>query len=513
MAGDRYLGFFVFVAGGAVMAVEMAASRLLAPFFGSSLVVWANLIGIILIALSLGYWVGGRWADRWVPAPGAPAQPGAGARPLFDLGLLAGMLISIIPLWTRPFFAILQQGIWETPTAVLLASFCGAALAFFPPVFLLGTLSPYALRLATREVAQAGRVAGRLYAVSTAGSLFGVYAASFGAIPFWGTRATILACAALLILTAAIGRRSLWAFAALLVPLGLVLAQNGPVRERAGLLIEAETPYQFVQVAEQAGRRYLYINEGGGVQSVYDPDSALLGWYTDYFALLPFLLAEERRPARILSVGVAGGTIATTYERILRPSLAYRLEGVELDPALIGLAHRYFGLTERAMAVHAADGRLFLARQDESAPRQDIIVVDAYSREIYVPFHLATREFFALVKSRLTRGGLVSVNVNATGPETPLLRHLTTTVGAVFRHVAVFPVPDSLNYLVIGGDEPLRLAGLAERVPRPLASLAAAFGAALQEPPPRGRVFTDDWAPTELWTDWMAIDLQRVKMR
>lgn len=170
------------------MTVEMAASRLLAPFFGDSLVVWSNLIGIIMLGLAVGYYWGGRYADRH-PRP----------EPLFVAVLLAGLWVSLLPLITRPLFRLLPGDVFSTPAGLIVVSFAGASLAFLPPVILLGWVSPYVLRLLNQSVESSGRLAGRLYAISTVGSLLGTFLPSLVTIPWLGTAATLALAGALLI--------------------------------------------------------------------------------------------------------------------------------------------------------------------------------------------------------------------------------------------------------------------------------------------------------------------------
>ena len=229
----------VFLAGTGTMATEIAASRLLAPYYGSSTIVWANLIGLVLASLALGYWIGGRWADR---------RPSA--RLLGYIVLTGAAMVAIVPFLARPFLEISVRGIDTVSAGAVVGSFFAALFLFAPPVVMLGMVTPFAIRLATTSVAVAGAVAGRIFALSTAGSLVGTFVPALVTIPLLGTRrtlllaATILAAAATLVLP----RRYLVA------PLILLIAfafPAGVVKPRSGLIHERESRYQFIQVVER----------------------------------------------------------------------------------------------------------------------------------------------------------------------------------------------------------------------------------------------------------------------
>ncbi|MDI3328563.1 MAG: fused MFS/spermidine synthase [Alicyclobacillaceae bacterium] len=504
---------FVFVTGASVMTLEMAASRFAAPFFGTSLIVWANIIGLIMASLSLGYWFGGRLADR---------------RPswevLFSTVAAAGVLASAVP-WAGPWlFSQLSAGITGTPVHIILLSFFGIMILFAPPVFLLAMVSPFVLRLAGGGPEELGRTAGALYAWSTVGSIAGTFAAAFGFIPHLGTHLTLVLTSGLLVASAAAGltrrRPGLW-WTWLLLAVPLLTGLMGPkaVKPTTGLVFERETAYQYVQVLDLPdGSRALVFNEGGGVQSLRRPGDALLPRdYYSYAPLLPYLVADPGAPVRTLVIGAAAGTIPHLMDRYDRgdfPDL--HLEGVEIDPVVAQLGPRYFGLNPDRVAVRVGDGRSFLAG---SRDRWDIIVVDAYSQQIYIPFHLTTREFFSLAKAHLNPRGILAFNVNATSPDSRLLRSLLRTAGEVFPELEIIRVPDSYNYLVIASQSPIqtdRLELLARR--RPDLSIVARSALEGRLPGRAGRsdggiLLTDDRAPVEFLTDSMIWEEARRQLR
>src|SRR5205085_8189514 len=328
LPSPRRLGLVVFVAGAAALSLEICASRLLAPYFGASTVVWANVIGLILVYLSLGYWLGGKLADRR-PEP----------RLLGSLVLAAGLFIAATPFVARPLLDLALRGFDALAVGAGVGSFLAALGLFAVPITLLGMVSPFAIRLALADVSEAGQVAGRLYALSTVGSIAGTFVSALVTIEAFGTQRTMVGTAALLAFAATLllGPRAL-AAAALVA--GLLLVPPGAVKHTSGLLFETESPYQYVSVVRQAdGSRVLQLDEGVVAHSVWRRDTVLTGEYWDLFLLLPPLL--DRPPQRMLVIGNAGGTIARAYGRFY-PHV--RIDGVEIDPAVTRAGRRWLGL-------------------------------------------------------------------------------------------------------------------------------------------------------------------------
>jgi spermidine synthase len=482
------LGALVFGAGIGALATEITASRLLAPYFGSSTIVWANLIGIVLAALALGYWLGGRIADRR-PVPS-----------LLGAIVLAGAIaVAAIPFVAEPFLDLTVEGLDEASAGAVIGSFVAVLLLCAPPVVLLGMVSPFAIRLAVSSIETAGAVAGRLYALSTAGSLLGTFLPALVLIPAIGTQRTFLVVAALLAVSSCflLGARFL-AVAALLA--ALVGIPPGAVKEHEGLLHEETSFHQYIQVVEEDdGRRLLYLNEGVAVHSVWRPDSVLTGGVWDAFLALPPLLGRPLE--RVAILGNAAGTTARALG-VYYPEA--QIDGVELDPAVSRVGRRYFGLEDNPrLTVHDADARPFLRRTDE---RYDLIIVDAYHQP-YVPFYLATREFFALVRERLAPGGMVALNVAAVPDDKRLVAAIGRTVGAELPQVLEWPAL-RFNTLVLGLTEPLALDELRERLrsgPRDIAPLRELLARDVRPLDTPGRAWTDDRAPVEWVTDRMII--------
>ena len=482
------LDALVFGAGIGALATEITASRLLAPYFGSSTIVWANLIGLILAALSLGYWLGGRIADRH-PRPAV----------LGFVVLAGGLAIAAIPFVSRPFLDLTVQGLDDASIGAVVGSFFSVLCLFAPPVVLLGMVSPFAVRLAVSRVETAGAVAGRLYALSTAGSLFGTFLPALVLIPAIGTQRTFLVTAALVACSACfvLGLRYVVVGVALAA---LVAVPPGAVKRQAGVIHEETSFYQYIQVVQRPdGRRLLYLNEGIAVHSVWRPRSVLTGGEWDTYLALPPLLG--RRLERVAILGNAGGTTARSLG-VFYPQAA--VDGVELDPAVTRVGRRYFGLDDNPrLTVHTADARPFLRA---TRARYDLIFVDAYHQP-YVPFYLATREFFRLARERLAPGGILALNVAATPDDKRLVHDISGTVATEFPQVLEWPALH-FSTIVVGLTGPLTHEELTSRLrsgPAALAPLRKLL--AREERPVRASSdpWTDDHVPVEWVTDRMIV--------
>jgi len=482
------LGALVFGAGIGALATEITASRLLAPYFGSSTIVWANLIGIVLGALALGYWLGGRLADRR-PEPAL----------LGSIVLAGAVLVAVIPFLAEPFLDLTVEGLDDASAGAVIGSFVAVLLLCAPPVVLLGMVSPFAIRLAVSSIETAGAVAGRLYALSTAGSLLGVFLPALVLIPAIGTQRTFLVIAALLAVSSCflLGARYLVVGAVLSA---LILLPPGAIKPQEGLLHEETSYHQYIQVVEQEdGRRLLYLNEGVAVHSVWRPDAVLTGGVWDAFLALPPLLGRPLE--RVAILGNAAGTTARALG-VYYPEA--EIDGVELDPAVSRVGRDYFGLEDNPrLTVHDADARPFLRRTDH---RYDLIIVDAYHQP-YVPFYLATREFFGLVRERLAPGGIVALNVAAVPDDERLVRAIGRTIGAELPQVLQWPAL-RFNSIVVGLTERLAPRELERRLatgPADLAPLRDLIARDVRPLTAPGRPWTDDRAPVEWLTDRMII--------
>jgi spermidine synthase len=464
----------VFVSGGVVLGMEIAASRVLAPYFGNSLFVWGSLIGIVLAGLSIGYWLGGVLADRW-PHPGLLAAiMGLGA-----LGVLA------IPIIDGP----VLEAIVEWDPGPRLNPLLAAIALFGAPSIILAGVAPVAVRLHAQSLATLGQTAGRLFAISTAGSIAGTFATAFWLIPEFGTNQLLGIAAATLFATA-----TLFSLAERLIPIaavalaGTVLATAAAVAlapETGGRIAEAEatnwsplyrragsvrgqeppvvagltlryakdTRYHRLSVADDETNRYLrFDNTYQSGMPLARPFGTSFQ-YADYFHLA---LAYKSDVRDILFIGLGGGS---SPKRLWRDFPDLRIQAVELDPVVVDVAYRFFDLPrDDRLEVAVDDGRRYLDKDDR---KWDAILIDAFFADA-IPFHLFTAEFMELVRSKLNPGGVVITNTigSMAGESSRLFRSVYRTYRTAFPTVLVHPVKlpgdegdDTIRNLMLVGTE------------------------------------------------------------
>ncbi|HET7011928.1 MAG TPA: fused MFS/spermidine synthase [Anaerolineales bacterium] len=502
---NRLLFLAVFVAGLVTLGVELSASRLLGNVFGTSNLVWANIIGLILVYLTAGYFIGGRWADR---------SPHAST--FYSLLTWAAFTAGLVPLAARPVLRMAAQAVEQLDAAVMLGSFGSVLILFSLPVTLLGCVSPFAIRIALRDTTEAGRTSGRIYAVSTLGSIIGTFLPVLWLIPAIGTARTFLALSLALM---AVGLIGLWTvdrprwLRLIWMPFVLIglswLALRGGIKDTQGQIFETESAYNYIQVVERDGVRSLLLNEGQGIHSVYTPGQMATYGTWDYFLAAAYWNPPPmpEAPVRRLGiVGLAAGTIAKQYTAVFGP---IPIDGWEIDPAIIDVGRTYFDMREPNLNAIVADGRWGLAHSRET---YDVVGVDAY-RLPYIPWQLTTKEFFAEVRAHLSGRGVLVINVGRTPDDRRIVEAMVGTLRAVFPSVHVVDVPATLNTILYatvaatsesdllanyqrmstGGADPL----LVDVVGRTLVNL--------QPTPETDVVFTDDWAPIEQLTNSVAL--------
>jgi spermidine synthase len=495
------LPLLVFAVGMGSLGAEIAAVRLLAPYFGASTVVWANTIGVVLVALSAGYWLGGRLADR------RPEMRG-----LCQVALIAAGLLALVPFVADPLLDVAVDALDSVSAGAFLGSLLAVLALVAVPVLLLGTVAPYAIRLGVTTLEEAGRVSGRLYAISTAGSLVGTLASSLLLIPLVGTRRTFLIFALTIAVVALPG---LWAgrrrYAAVAVPVAIVALLMLPVgtlkaaSDSGRTVFETDTEYQYARVVERGdGSRILELNEGQAQHSLWRPGTVLTGGYWDGMVVAPFAGAgaADTWPRRVAILGNAAGTTARAFTELFPGT---RVDGVEIDGELSEIGKRYFGLEEGPrLALHHEDARPFLRTTDA---RYDVIAIDAY-RQPYIPFYLSTREFFELCRDRLAPGGVIVINIGHPEEQDELEKVLTATIAEALPNVVRYPY-DETNTLVVAGEGPVSVARLRAAARRlPVQLRPEAFAAASRSGPPLtgGEIYTDDHAPVEWLIDKSIVD-------
>jgi spermidine synthase len=483
MTALRRLQRVVFAAGVGSTATEICASRLLAPFFGASTVVWANVIGLVLAALALGYWLGGRVADRW------PRGEVLGVIVVTAAALIAG-----IPFAAQPILDLTVRGLNNVSAGAVVGSFLGSLLLFAPPVVLLGMVAPFAIRLAVSGVSGAGTVAGALYALSTLGSIFGVFIPALVTIELFGTQKTLVGTAAFVALGGALLLPKPWLLAPIALA-ALLAIPAGIVKAVPGLLFEAESRYQFIQVVQNGPERDLLLNEGIVKHSEWRPNTVLTGDEWDMFLSVPPLLGRPVRNVAIL--GNAGGTTARSLSAFY-PTAA--IDGVELDPAVTAAARRFMGLGRiQRLHVITADARPWLT---DVRSLFDVIIVDAYQQP-YIPFYLTTQQFFRIVRAHLRPDGIVALNIATVPGDHRLAHDIAGTLRTVFPQVLTWQAL-KLNQLVLGFDRPTAPADLQAAVshtPARIRVLTRLLASHAHPAQPLPDPWTDDHAPVEWVTD------------
>lgn len=442
-----------FVAGAATMTVELAAVRLIAPWYGTSSAVWTNVIGVVLVALSAGYLAGARLSARADPR-----------RALGFALLAAGVASAWLPALARPCARLfLPDGLTleEAAPALRWGSLASALLLFGPPAFALGTIAPLVAECVQRaRAATAGAATGRVLCASTLGSLAGTFGTTYAFVPRAGLTATylgagaVLALVGLVFLVAARARAHAAAGAALLGVASILSRLEPPgVASGARLLESRETKYQSARVVEigegPTRQRQLQVNESfGSFQSVWQPEVGPLpdGYYYNAFAL-PAWWDARTGAWRVLVLGLGAGTAWRVFDGALPEGTELESTGVEIDPGVVELGRAWLelappGRSDRVV-VSDVDARAAL----QCVPRRfDQIVLDAYQNQMEIPPQLASVEFFAEAAAVLASGGWMVVNVGAFGLDDPVLEALALTMAAGFRQrVLAVRVPFSRN--------------------------------------------------------------------
>ena len=476
----------VFVSGAAVLAVEILGTRVLGPFYGVSLFLWSALITVTLLALSVGYAIGGRFADR-----------GATQARLCWLLLGAGAWLLLLPLLRSPVLRIAEP--FGLRFAVLVAAF----LLFAPPLTLLGMVSPYAIRLRASSLGEVGRTAGDLYALSTIGSVLAALLTGFFLIPYVGVARLTALVGVLLGLVGLAGlvavRRPGAAAIASLLLVPAAFLSLGAASEHAdpgrGLLSVEQSAYAELRVVELEDVRYMIID--GGTHTI--ADARTLESRFPYVHVLDLLDHVMEAPGDLLLVGLGGGSVAKLLSR-----QGWKVDAVEIDPVVTRIARRDFGLEPSEANVSDDDGRHYLS----VTPRTyDAIVLDAFGSSS-IPFHLVTREAFALAAARLSPDGILAINVESVGWDDPLVLALAATLEQEFPHVLALPIaepPNTLGNVILFASR--REPALAREIPATpdrfssLYAMNHAWDNRFVPDTDGAPVLTDDLNPVDIWSE------------
>lgn len=489
-----YLYLTEFFSGVSVMAVELGASRLLAPYFSSSQIVWTIIIGTIMIALALGNLWGGRTADK---------NPDTDR--LYRRLLLAAVWIAAIPVLGKYIILGISGALVLTINTnfLIIAAFCACMVIFVFPCFLLGTVTPSLVKYTVDSLEDNGKTVGTLGACNTVGSILGTFLPTFVTIPAVGTAVTFLLFSGILLAIGLIyflSSKVRWKTclaAAVLFALCAAFGHNGSFAFwEDELTYEGESVYNYLQVKETEDRTILSTNVLFGVQSVRMKEEGLTGMYYDYALAAPVMAGlAGRGEGSVLVLGNGTGTFAHQCAAYF-PGV--QVEGVEIDDKITDLAYEYFDMSPE-VKVTTYDGRAYLQTVDTT---YDVIQVDAY-QDITIPFQMSSTEFFTLVREHLNPSGVMVVNLNMhSDGEGSINQSLCDTIASVFPYVCTVDVPGTTNrelFAAVDGDP---LQWLAEnRTGLAQADLAAQMDRVAQNLAPYtggAHILTDDQAPVEL---------------
>lgn len=519
-----------FFAGMSVMAVELGASRLLAPYFSSSQIVWTIIIGTIMIAMALGNIYGGRKADK-DPDPGK----------LYGRIIVAALWIAAIPVLGKYIIlgisAVLIFAV--NSNFLVIAAFAACMIVFVFPLFLLGTVTPSLAKYTTDSLEDNGKIIGTLGAFNTIGSIIGTFMPTFVTIPAVGTAITFLIFAGILLALSilyyispgskiegqekdqpqkATAKKNIVAriiSSILIFAICCVFGHSGSFAFwEKDLTFEGESVYNYLQVKETPNSVILSTNVLFGVQSILIKDGSLTGMYYDYALAAPFMANARIRQQvgdenlEVLILGMGSGTYATQLGRYFDN---VNVEGVEIDDKITDLAHKYFELPETTK-VTTYDGRAFLNAVDK---KYDVIMVDAY-QDITIPFQMSSQEFFTLVKEHLTDQGVMVVNMNMysedagfdladnsqSSSDATINTYLADTISSVFDQVMIVDVQESTNkeLFATNGDNLVKRLGndlVFEKNPE-LKTMMRQVEKTIVPYSSTGHLLTDDKAPVEL---------------
>lgn len=422
----QYLYLIVSISGASVLALEILGTRILGPFYGVSIFLWSALITVTLAALSTGYLIGGWWADKEAKAT--------------RLSLLlagAGVWVIFIPFITRPILSLME------PIGLRLSVLIAAIILFFPPLTLLGMISPYAIKIKTAHLDEVGRSAGNLYAISTLASVISALATGFFLIPNFGIQRLTLCIGFLLIATAIviwmlIKKSKLTAGIALLLLFVLMIASWQLFAERVdraeGLLFIKQSPYGEIRVIDQENHRFLMID--GAIHTMMNPET----WQSHQAYAVVLDITKHLFNARgdMLLLGLGGGSVVKSFAID-----GWKIDAVEIDPVVIDAAQKFFGLTPEEAEIFAIDGRLFLTTHTK---KYDLVILDAFGSSS-IPFHLVTKESFGLIASHLNSNGVLAVNVESVGWKSKIVTSLAATLKEHYEQILVLPIHEPPNVL------------------------------------------------------------------
>jgi spermidine synthase len=424
---NLYLYIIISISGASVLALEILGTRILGPFYGVSIFLWSALITVTLAALSTGYLIGGWWADK-----------GAKVEWLSLLLAGAGMWLFIVPVIKKPVLSLIE------PLGLRLSVLIAATILFFPPLTLLGMISPYAIKLKTTHLNEVGRSAGNLYAISTLASVISALATGFFLIPNFGINRLILFIGFILLVMAIlvlIWKKKSKIISVTSIILVLLLSfvswktfaeKNHPEQ---GLIFIGQSPYGEIRVVDKDEIRYLLID--GAIHSGVNPTLFMEPQF-GYVVVMDINKHFFERAGNMLLIGLGGGCIANRFSLD-----GWKVDVVEIDPVVTKVAKDYFGLRTNDCQVFQADGRQFLHFNQN---KYDLIIMDAFGSGS-IPFHLITRQCFELIRGHLNPGGVFAINVQSIGWKSTIVKAIAATLKKNFTNVVALPLNEPPNVL------------------------------------------------------------------
>lgn len=503
----KYLYITVFFSGLASLAVEFAASRLLGNYFGTSNLVWASIVGLILIYLTAGYFIGGAWADR------SPHYA-----TLYEILAWGALAIGLIPIASRPILRLAANAFDQLQLGVLFGSFTAVMVLFILPVTLIGTASPFAVRLALDDTQKAGKISGQIYAISTIGSFIGTFLPVLVLIPTIGTYRTFLVIASLLLIVALIGIYLAKGLKSLLVHLWMplviallfIFGARGLDKTSQGVIYETESAYNYIQVLQQGDYIMLRLNEGQGIHSIYQADQYNFNGPWEQVLTAPFFNPAPITRDSIKSMAIVGLAAGTTAREAFAAFPNIQIDGIEIDPKIVEVGRKYFDMNNPNLNVIVQDGRWAL---EKSHKGYDVISIDAY-RPPYIPYSLTTQEFFQIVYDHLNENGVMVINIGRAPEDRRLIDSLYATVNTIFPTIYVSDLSDSYNSVLFATKQPTSVQNLIDNyarlyqdpaTPQFVLQILSHTYDGLQPPASGGTIFTDDLAPVEQITNSMVL--------
>ncbi len=486
-----------FFCGMSVMAVELSISRLLAPTFGTSQIIWTVIIGLIMISLSIGNIFGGRSADK---------NNGLGRLYMIIWG--AALWIAVIPFIGK-YVIIAITGLLALffPNDLLVTGTAISCLVLFSvPLIGLGMVSPYLVKLGVTDLENAGKTTGKIYAMNTIGSIIGTFLPTFVTIPFIGTHKTFLLfslilnliCLSYFLIKKVKVIRIMVSSGLMLVLIFLPISNSYAFWKDC--IVEDESVYNYLQVSEDEDAVYLSTNVAFGVQSVYRKDNKLSGLYYDYALMAPQFIKDFNPNGKLDMLILGNGT--GTYAK--QSKIYYKnvkTDAVEIDSKIVELSKKYFGVTDDEATIYETDGRTFLS--DKNCRTYDVIMVDAY-HDITIPFHMSTKEFFSEVSGHLKPGGIIILNINMKSKgDNPINQYLSQTVKSVMKKVFTCDIKTSTNLLLFASNDKDMLSNFEKNTgildeENPLYRVSLYVRENLKEVSDSELIFTDDLAPVEV---------------